>query len=113
MADGKKAVPVRVREKLRELVASGRVFCTLSWGIPEEVFDQSERFLPRTATLMEELSLNAVRGVVCLGDPLVAFFAFQTASVLALATKSLRVRLRAVRLAGAHAGKRKDEGGRM
>ena len=74
MADGKKAAPVRVREKLRELVASGRVFCTLSWGIPEEVFDQLERFLPRTATLMEELSLNAVRGVVCLGDPLVAFF---------------------------------------
>jgi hypothetical protein len=41
------------------------------------------------------------------------FFAFQTASVLALATKNPRAGLRAVRRAGAHAGKRKDEAGRM
>jgi hypothetical protein len=60
MADETKAAPVRVREKLRELVASGQVFCTLSWGILEELFDKSERFLPRTATLIEESSLNAV-----------------------------------------------------
>lgn len=60
MADGKAEAPVRVREKLRELVASGRVFCPLSWGILEELFDQSGPSLPRTASLMEELSLNAI-----------------------------------------------------
>ena len=43
----------------------------------------------------------------------IAFFAFQTASVLALATKNPRAGLRAERRAGAHAGKRKDEAGRM
>lgn len=60
MADGKTEVSVRVREKLRELVASGRVFCPLSWGILEELFEQSGASLPRTASLMEELSLNAI-----------------------------------------------------
>ncbi len=60
MADGKNEAPVRVREKLKKLVASGRVFCPLSWGTLEELFDQSGPSLPRTASLMEELSLNAV-----------------------------------------------------
>src|SRR5207302_5787157 len=60
MADGKKEASARAREKLRELVASGRVYCPLSWGILEELFDQSGPSLPRTASLMEELSLNAI-----------------------------------------------------
>ncbi|HYH67621.1 MAG TPA: hypothetical protein VD866_23185 [Urbifossiella sp.] len=60
LADGKKETPVRVRESLRAQVAAGRVFCPLSWGTVEELLDQSGPSLPRTAALMEELSLNAV-----------------------------------------------------
>lgn len=60
MADGKKDTAARVREKLRQLVVAGRVFCPLSWGILEELFDQSGPSLTRTASLMEELSLNAI-----------------------------------------------------
>src|SRR5262245_6514765 len=60
MADGEREAPIRVREKLKDLVASGRVFCPLSWGTLEELFDQSGASLSRTASLMEELSLNAV-----------------------------------------------------
>jgi hypothetical protein len=60
MADGKKEAPVRIREKLRKLVVAGRVFCPLSWGILNELFCQSGPSLLRTASLMEELSLNAI-----------------------------------------------------
>jgi len=60
MADEINDVASRVRDKLRELVASGDVFCPLSWGILEELFLQSGESLQRTAKLMEELSLNAI-----------------------------------------------------
>jgi len=60
LADGKRDSSVRLRETLRAAVAGGIVFCPLSWGILEELFDQSGPSLPRTASLMEELSLNAV-----------------------------------------------------
>src|SRR5215510_8746396 len=59
MADEANDIACRVRDKLRDLVASGRVFCPLSWGILEELFKQSGVSLQRTASLMEELSLNA------------------------------------------------------
>lgn len=60
MADGKGEGAVQVREKLSELVTSGRVYCPLSWGILEELFEQSGPSLERTARLMEQLSLNAI-----------------------------------------------------
>jgi hypothetical protein len=41
-------------------VASGKLFCPLSWGVLEELFKQSGSSLSITASLMEELSLNAV-----------------------------------------------------
>jgi hypothetical protein len=60
MADETNDTACRVRDKLRDLVASGGVFCPLSWGILEELFKQSGESLQRTASLMEELSLNAI-----------------------------------------------------
>ena len=49
----------RVRDDLRVRVARGTVFCPVSWGTLEELFLQAGASLPRTAALMEELSLNA------------------------------------------------------
>jgi hypothetical protein len=49
----------RVRDDLRARVAVGTVFCPVSWGTLEELFLQAGDSLPRTAALMEELSLNA------------------------------------------------------
>ncbi len=60
MADAKNPTACRVRDRLKTLVAAGRVFCPLSWGIIEELFKQSGPSLRRTASLMEELSLNAI-----------------------------------------------------
>jgi len=60
MADEANDTACRVSDKLRNLVASGRVFCPLSWGILEELYKQSGASLKRTASLMEELSLNAI-----------------------------------------------------
>jgi len=60
MADETNDTACRVRDKLSDLVASGRMFCPLSWGILEELFKQSGASLKRTASLMEELSLNAI-----------------------------------------------------
>jgi hypothetical protein len=50
----------RVRDQLKELVASARVFCPLSWGLIEELFPLSGESLFRRAELMEELSLNVI-----------------------------------------------------
>lgn len=60
MADEADETACRVRDKLKGLVASGRVFCPLSWGLIEELFMQSGESLVRTAGLMENLSLNAI-----------------------------------------------------
>src|SRR6266545_6408785 len=60
MADEADEVACRVRDRLKALVASRRVFCPLSWGVLEELFKQSGDSLGRTARLMEELSLNAI-----------------------------------------------------
>jgi hypothetical protein len=60
MADETNETACRVRDRLKGLVASGRVFCPLSWGLVEELFMQSGESLFRTAELMEELSLNAI-----------------------------------------------------
>lgn len=60
MADGVNDTACRVRDRLRALVASGHVFCPLSWGILEELFRQSGESLSVTSRLMEELSLNAI-----------------------------------------------------
>ncbi|MHB0958790.1 MAG: hypothetical protein ACYC0X_15405 [Pirellulaceae bacterium] len=49
----------QVRDTLQATVAAGKVFCPVSWGILEELFLQAGESLPRTAALMEELSLNA------------------------------------------------------
>lgn len=49
----------RVRDELKARVAIGTVFCPVSWGTLEELFLQAGDSLPRTAALMEELSLNA------------------------------------------------------
>jgi hypothetical protein len=49
----------RVRDDLKARVAGGTVFCPVSWGTLEELFKQAGESLPRTAALMEELSLNA------------------------------------------------------
>lgn len=49
----------RVRDTLQATVAGGLVFCPVSWGTLEELFLQAGESLSRTATLMEELSLNA------------------------------------------------------
>jgi hypothetical protein len=59
MADEVDETACRVRDRLRELVAAGRVFCPVSWGTLEELFKQSGDSLHRMASLMEELSLNA------------------------------------------------------
>jgi hypothetical protein len=58
MADEANDVACRVRDRLRELVSSGRIFCPLSWGLLEELFNQTGESLKRTARLMEELSMN-------------------------------------------------------
>jgi len=60
MAHGAKEIACRVRDRLKTLVASGHVFCPLSWGILEELFKQSGESLKVRASLMEELSLNAI-----------------------------------------------------
>jgi hypothetical protein len=60
MADEADQTACRVRDRLKELVESARVFCPLSWGLIEELFLQSGESLLRTAELMEELSLNAI-----------------------------------------------------
>ncbi len=60
MADEADETSRRVRGRLKGLVASGQVFCPLSWGLIEELFMQSGESLCRTAELMEELSLNAI-----------------------------------------------------
>lgn len=60
LADGKEAVHIRIRDRLRTHVRSGRLFCPLSWGTLKELFEQSQPSLLRTASLMEELSLNAI-----------------------------------------------------
>ncbi len=49
----------RIRDTLQAAVADGRVFCPVSWGTLEELFLQAGESLPRTAALMDELSLNA------------------------------------------------------
>lgn len=60
MADESTDTACRVRDRLKALVAAGRVFCPLSWGILEELFKQSGDSRKATASLMEELSLNAI-----------------------------------------------------
>ncbi len=60
MRDGANETACRVRDRLKALVASGHVFCPLSWGILEELFKQSGERLKITSRLMEELSLNAI-----------------------------------------------------
>src|SRR5437764_496942 len=60
MADEADDTACRVRDRLQALVASGRVFCPLSWGVLAELFRQTGDSLGRTARLMEELSLNAI-----------------------------------------------------
>jgi hypothetical protein len=60
MADAVDDATCRVRDRLQAAVASGRVFCPLSWGVLEELFKQSGDSLRRTGRLMEELSLNAI-----------------------------------------------------
>jgi hypothetical protein len=60
MADETNDTACRVRDKLKELVSSGRVFCPLSWGLLEELFKQAGASLERTARLMEELSMNVI-----------------------------------------------------
>jgi hypothetical protein len=59
MADEVDNTARRVRDDLRMRVAVGTVFCPVSWGTLEELFLQAGNSLPRTAALMEELSLNA------------------------------------------------------
>ena len=60
MADEANATACHVRDRLRCLVAAGRVFCPLSWGLFEELFKQTGASRLRTVRLMEELSLNAI-----------------------------------------------------
>lgn len=60
MADETNDTACRVRDKLKELVSSGRVFCPLSWGLLEELFKQAGKSLEQTARLMEELSMNVI-----------------------------------------------------
>jgi hypothetical protein len=60
MADETNENACRVRDKPKALVASGHVFCPLSWGILHELFKQSGESLKMTSSLMEELSLNAI-----------------------------------------------------
>ena len=60
MADGKSEVAIRVKDKLQMQVEKGRLFCPLSWGVLEELFEQSEESRTQTANLMEELSLNTI-----------------------------------------------------
>jgi hypothetical protein len=60
MADEKNATACRVRDRLLCLVAAGRVFCPLSWGLLEELFKQTMHSRLLTARLMEELSLNTI-----------------------------------------------------
>ena len=58
MRDERYPVAVAVRDRLKDLVSSGQVVCPLSWGLIEELFTQSPDLRRRTASLMEELSLN-------------------------------------------------------
>lgn len=60
MADETSEPACRLRDNLRRLVAAGSVFCPLSWGLIEELRKQSGQSLWITASLMEELSLNAI-----------------------------------------------------
>lgn len=60
MADEASDAACRLRDALKELVAAGRVFCPLSWGLIEELRKQSGESLRITSGLMEELSLNAI-----------------------------------------------------
>ena len=60
MADQANETACRVRDRLKALVASGHMFCPLSWGVLEELFKQSGESLMITARLMEELSLNVI-----------------------------------------------------
>jgi len=60
MADEVNSTACRVRDRLKALVESGKVFCPLSWGILEELFKQSGESCKLTSVLMEELSLNAI-----------------------------------------------------
>jgi hypothetical protein len=60
MADEASEAACRLRDKLKELVVHGCVFCPLSWGIIQELRKQSGESLRITAGLMEELSLNAI-----------------------------------------------------
>ena len=60
MADEANETACRVRDRLKALVATGDVFCPLSWGILEELFKQSGESLKMTSSLMEELSLNSI-----------------------------------------------------
>jgi hypothetical protein len=59
MADEVDETARRVRDILQATVAVGKAFCPVSWGTLEELFLQAGESLPRTAALMEELSLNA------------------------------------------------------
>ncbi|HEX3529681.1 MAG TPA: hypothetical protein VH988_21700 [Thermoanaerobaculia bacterium] len=60
MADEASEAACRVRDSLKALVAAGRVFCPTSWGILEELFEQTGESLKITSGLMEELSLNVI-----------------------------------------------------
>jgi hypothetical protein len=59
MSDNVDETASRVRATRQAMVASGKLFCPVSWGSLEELFLQAGESLQRTATLMEELSLNA------------------------------------------------------
>ena len=60
MADETSETACRVRDRLKALVATGRVICPLSWGILEELLEQMGTSLKNTSSLMEELSLNVI-----------------------------------------------------
>src|SRR5579872_695097 len=59
MADEVDTTACRLRNRLGMLVASGNLFCPVSWGTLEELFLQAGESLIRSAVLMEQLSLNA------------------------------------------------------
>jgi len=59
ISDARDYAARRVRDDLKTQVAVGAVFCPVSSGTLEELFLQAGDSLPRTADLMEELSLNA------------------------------------------------------
>lgn len=58
MRMGNSRVDCRIRDRLKELVSAGNVFCPLSWGLVGELVKQTPESRQKTATLMEELSLN-------------------------------------------------------